>query len=204
VEYGIQRRSTYLVPPESEDLPWLFDQFDVPEVYMMFGFDRPSKLRMMRQYRSGNIVVALIKKAETKKRIGFAVMFPPAGNFDFWEFGYAIPEVLDRDAFSALNATDAMAHYMFEHLRVAACGWRTREDNRSADAVVRRLGYEPKETMTIDGHNYTFYRLSHERWMQRKEKLMRGEVTHPSGIGEAFVTLPEYPFEPLVPKQPPK
>lgn len=167
---------------------------------MMFGFEKPSKTRLMRSYRSGNLVVGIIRKAETKKRIGFVVMFPPAGNFDFWEFGYAIPNLADRDAFSALNTTDAMAHYMFDHLRVVACGWRTREDNRSADAVVRRLGYEAYTTMMLDGHNYTFYRLSQERWAKRKEKLLRGEETHPSGIGDVFVTLGEYPFDPIVPR----
>lgn len=198
MEYGIQRRSIYLAPPNSEDLPWFFDQFDTPEVYEMFGFNRPSKTRLMRAYRGGDLVVGMINRLENKKHIGFAVVFPPAGNFDFWEFAYAIPDPLDRDAFSALNTCDAMAHYMLEHLRVAAVGWRTREDNRAADAIVRRLGYQPFDTSFVDGHNYTFYRMALDAWMKRKERLMRGEETHPSGGGEAFVTLPSFPFEPIV------
>ena len=200
MEYGIQRRSIYLVPPNSEDLPWLFDLFDTPEIYDMFGFNRPSKTRIMRAYRGGDLVVGIIRFAKTKKRLGFGIVFPPAGNFDFWEFAYAIPDPLDRDAFSALNTCDAMAHYMLEHLRVPAVGWRTREDNRAADAVVRRLGYEPFETMFVDGHNYTFYRMVLDGWLKRKARLMRGEETHPSGTGEVFVTLPAFPFDPIDPR----
>lgn len=197
MEYGIQRRSIYLTPPDAADLPWLFDQFDTPEVYEMFGFQRPSKTRMMRQYRGGNLVVGIIRRVRDKKRIGFGVVYPPAGAIDFWEFAYAIPDPLDRDAFSALNTCDAMAHYMLEHLRVPMVGWRTREDNRAADAVVRRLGYQAGETVFVDGHNYTFYRMDFDQWMRRKQKLIRGEETHPSGIGDAFATLPEHPFDPI-------
>ena len=132
--------------------------------------------------------------------MGFVVMFPPAQDFDFWEFGYAIPDVRDRDAFSALNATDAMAHYMFEHLRVEAMGWRTRADNTKADAVVRRLGYVPFGDWTVDGHHYTFYRLDQAGWAKRRAKLDKGEASHPSGLGDTFITLGERPFEPVVPE----
>lgn len=199
MEYGIQRRSIYLVPAEGEDLIWFFSLFDTAEVYEMFGFYRPSRIKIMRAYREGNLVVGILKRAQDKKRLGFVVMFPPAGNFDFWEFGYAIPDPSDRDAFSAFNATDAMAHYMFEHLRVEAMGWRTREDNRAADAVVRRLGYQPFETRVLDGHKYTFYRLDRQGWSERRARLDRGEATHPSGIGGTFVTL-SAPYDPIVPE----
>src|SRR5687768_7067622 len=133
------------------------------------------------------------------KRIGFVIMFPPTADFDFWEFGYAILDPNDRDAFSALCATDAMAHYMFDHLRVEAMGWRTRADNRAADAVVRRLGYRPFGAWTVDGHHYTFYRLDRDGWTKRFQKLQAGERTHPSGIGDVFVTLADPPWEPVLP-----
>ena len=200
MEYGIQRRNIYLVPPEGDDLLWLFDQFDEPEVWRMFGFPGPSRLKIMRAYRSGNVVSAILRRVADRARLGFVVMFPPSQDFDFWEFGYAIPEPRDRDAFSALNATDAMAHYMFEHLRVEAMGWRTRADNRKADAVVRRLGYVPFGAWEVDGHAYTFYRLDQAGWAKRRAKLDRGEQTHPYGLGDTFVTLPERPFDPVEPK----
>ncbi|MCK6549320.1 GNAT family N-acetyltransferase [Myxococcota bacterium] len=201
MEYGIQRRSIYLLPPTPEDVGWFLKQFDDPEVYEMFGFGQPSRVKLMRAYRGGDLVVGILHKVEGRKRIGFVIMFPPAGQFDFWEFGYDIPDPKDRDAFCAFNATDAMAHYMFEHLRVTAMGWRTREDNRAADAVVRRLGYKPYETSFQDGHNYTFYRLDQAGWAQRRAKLDRGEASHPSGIGATFVTLMP-PYEPIEPKLP--
>lgn len=197
MEYAIQRRSIYLAPPEANELPWLFDQFDTPEVYEMFGFHRPSKTRIMRAYRGGNLVVGIIHRVKDRKRIGFACVFPPAGSIEFWEFAYAIPDPLDRDAFSALNTCDAMAHYMLEHLRVPMVGWRTREDNRAADAVVRRLGYEAGDTNFVDGHNYTFYRMDLPLWQKRKARLIRGEEAHPSGTGEAFVTLATHPYTPV-------
>lgn len=199
MEYGIQRRTIYLVPPEGEDLSWMFDQFDRAEIWRMFGFGRGAKLKIMRAYRMGHLVVGLIRLVATRKRIGFVVMFPPAGSFDFWELGYAIPDPADRDGFSALNATDAMAHYMFEHLRVDALGWRTHEENRSADAVVRRLGYQPFETCFVDGANFTFYRLDRDGWARRRARLDRGEAQHPSGVGATFTML-EAPYQPILPK----
>lgn len=192
MEYGIQRRTIYLSPPAGDDLSWMFHQFDVDEIWQMFGLPGPGRLRVMRAYRSGNLVVGIMRRVQGKKRIGFVVMFPPTGDFDFWEFSYAIPDPLDRDAWAAFNSTDAMAHYMFEHLRVAAMGWRTRADNRAADAIVRRLGYKSFGAWEVDGHHYTFYRLDAAGWMARKARLARHE---PEGV-EPFVTLLEPPFEP--------
>lgn len=193
MEYGIQRRNVYLIPPEDEDLTWFFERFDEPEIWRMFGFPKPSRLRIMRAYRMGDLVVGILKRTRDRKRIGFVVMFPPTEEFDFWEFGYAIPDRADRDAFSALNATDAMAHYMFEHLRVTAMGWRTRSDNRAADAVVRRLGYVAFGAWEVDGHHYTFYRLDEPGWYKRKRKLEAGRKK--SGEAELFYTLYP-PYEP--------
>ena len=197
MEYGIQRRSIYLVPPLGADLLWVFDQFDTEEVWQMFGLRGPGKMRIMRGYRSGNLVVGLMRRVSDDARIGFVTMFPPTDDFDFWEFGYAIPDPVDRDAFSAFGATDAMAHYMFEHLKVDAMGWRTRSDNRAADAIVRRLGYTSFGAWAVDGHDYTFYRLDQEGWAKRRRKLDKGEASHPSGAGSTFVTLPEAPYTPV-------
>lgn len=197
MEYGIQRRSIYLVPPDRFESKWIMDHFDLPEIWEMFGLSGPSRFDMARRHREGHLVVGLLKRVEDQKRIGFVIMYPPTEAFDFWELGYAIPDTIDRDAFSAFNATDAMAHYMFEHLRVEAMGWRTRADNRAADAVIRRLGYKSYGAWEVDGHQYTFYRLDEPGWAKRRAKLDRGEAKHPSIGGDTFVTLEGPPFEPV-------
>ena len=195
--YGIQRRTVYLVPPTHDDLKWMFEHFHNPEISEMFGYDDLGAAIMPLRYRAGTLVVATIRNSETRKRIGFLIMYPPVGgNFNFWEFGYAIPDPADRNAFHALNTTDAVGCYMFEHLHVPMCGWRTRADNHAANAVVRRLGYQPGETLEMDGHHYTIYRLDQAGWAKRRRKLELGEVQFQGGIGAAFGVL-RAPYLPL-------
>lgn len=197
MRYGIQRRTIYLEPASGEDQVWLYRQFDDPEIYEMFGLPGPARLRVMRNHRLGKIVAGVLRRTLDGKRLGFVVMFEPTEAFDFWEFAYAIPDPKDRDAFSALYATDAMGHYMFKHLKVDAMGWRTRADNRAADAVIRRLGYEPFGTWFVDGHDYTFYRIDLARWDAREAKLAAFEARQPSGLPGLFVRLDGPPFVPL-------
>ncbi|MFO0725013.1 MAG: GNAT family N-acetyltransferase [Myxococcota bacterium] len=200
MEYGIQRRNIYLAPATDEEVLWFCAQFQQQEVWEMFGLDGPSELLLLRLIRADELVLGILWRAHPQKRIGFVVMFPPDANRDYWEFGYAIPEPADRDAFSAMYSTDAMAHYMFEHLNVEAMGWRTRDDNRAADAVIRRLGYVVDKTLPADNHSYRFYRLDRAGWAKRREKLDRGEESHPSGLGSTFVTLRGPPYQPIVPE----
>lgn len=197
--YGIQRRGIYLVPPDPGDLLWICDQFQTEVVSQMFGYGSQGWLSFPYILRQKTLVVSVIREVKRQRRIGFVVMYPPAG-FNFWEFGYAIPDPADRNAFNALNTTDAMLHYIFEHIRVPMIGWRTRDDNRAATAVVKRLGYEPGETFTTDGHDYTLYRLDQAGWARRRAKLDEGERRHPSGLPDTFVVLPP-PFEPLPVKE---
>lgn len=200
MEYGIQRRNIYLAPASDEEVLWFCEQFQRPEVWEMFGMDGPSQMVLLRFVRAGDTVVGILWRAYPQKRIGFVVMFPPDTGRDYWEFGYAIPDPNDRDAFSAMYSTDAMAHYMFEHLNVEAMGWRTRDDNRAADAVIRRLGYVVDKELESQGHMYRFYRLDRDGWQKRRAKLDRGEESHPSGLGSTFLTLPGPPFVPVVPE----
>lgn len=194
--YGIQRRTIYIVPPNRDDLRWIFEQFHRQEILEMFGYAEMGPHRMPEVYESGCLVMAIIRRVVSRKRIGFVVMYPPAG-FNFWEFGYAIPDAAERNAFDALNATDAMAHYMFEHLRVPKLGWRTREDNVAADAVVRRLGYKMAHNFEELGHHYRIYELDQEGWARRRARLDRGEKAHPAGIGGTFAVL-RAPYEPIL------
>lgn len=202
MEFGVQRRSICLTPARSEELAWVFRLFDHPEVWRRFGFSGPGRLRIMRAFRLKQLILGVIRRVADEKAIGCVVMFPPTADFDFWEFGYVIPDPADRDAFSALNTTDAMAHYVFDHVGIEAAGWRTQEGNRAADAVVRRLGYKPFGAWEVDGHRYTFYRLDRPTWEARRRRLEAGEAKHPSGIGAAFATLREPPYAPLKPSGP--
>ena len=194
MEYGIQRRSIVLIPPDDDGLAWIFSEFDREEIWQMFGLTGPARMRILRAHRSGDLVVGEIRHAKDHRRIGFVVVFPPTADFDFWEFSYAIPDPKDRDAYSAMSASDAMAHYMFEHLRIEPLCWRTRADNRASDAVIRRIGYESFGAWEVDGHPYTFYRLDRDGWAKRRRKLDLGEARHPSGIGGTFATLDAPPY----------
>lgn len=197
VEYGIQRRSIYLVPPAPEGLEWIFRCFDDPIIYADLGLSSPSGEELRRRHAGGDHVFALIKSAPSKERIGFVVVFPPSPAFDAWSFSYAIPSAQHRNGFNALHTTDAMSHYMFEHLRVDAVGFETREDNGAAAAIVRRLGYTSLETLVIEGRRFQFYRVDRAAWAKRRAKLDAGELKFPSGIGGTFVKL-NAPFCPVV------
>jgi RimJ/RimL family protein N-acetyltransferase len=178
VEYGIQRRSIYLVPPSAEDLEWIYRSFDDPAIYEALGLNAPSGAEVQRRREEGDHVFGVIREVKSRERIGFVVVFPPSPVFDAWSFAYAIPDARHRNAFFAINTTDAMAHYMFEHLRVDALGWETREGKTAADAVVRRLGYTASEARVFEGRTYQFYRITIDDWRRRREK-----------IGGAFVKL---------------
>lgn len=197
MEYGIQRRGILLRPPHHNDVDWLFHLFDLEEIWSMFGFSRSGRMDMLRAFRQGDLVTGILFTVTPFKRIGFVIMFPPDSDRDYWEFSYAIPDVADRDAFAAFNSTDAMAHYMFEHLGVDKMGWRVRVDNRAARAVIQRLGYTADEERVIEGKAYVFYTLDRPGWKRRRAKLDRGEETHPSGLGATFVTRADPPFGPV-------
>ena len=173
----------------------MFHQFDVDEVWQMFGMSRgQASLRIMRFIsKLAIIVVGIIHRVRRQARgSDFVVMFPPTEAFDFWEYGYAIPDPHDRDAWAAFNTCDAMAHYMFDHLRVdAVMGWRTRSLTTSRRMrSCARLGYSAlrqlgRSTVIM----YTFYRLDQAGWAWRRARLERREAAKPSGLGDTFLTL---------------
>jgi RimJ/RimL family protein N-acetyltransferase len=196
VEYGIQRRTIYLIPPSEEDLAWMFDHFDAEDVWQMFGFLEPAKAEMIARYEKGNVVVGIIRRVDTKKRIGFSICFPPIAFLSQWEFGIVIPDPLERDAFSAIYASDAMTHYMFDHLRITDGMWRIRADNAQSNALARRMGYKPFGVWKVGEHRFNFFRMTTDIWTARREKLERGEEKSPSGLGAAFLTLCDPPFDP--------
>lgn len=196
MEYGIQRRTIYLVPPDSADFEYIFAAFDDPNIYRDLGLNEPSGAELRRRHAEGNHVFGIIREVSSRTRIGFVVIFPPTPAFEAWSFAYAIPEATHRNAFAAMHSADAMAHYMFEHLRIDALGWETREGKTAADAVVRRLGYRAVESREINGNIYRFYRITRDEWMARRKKLDAGEKSNPSGLGATFRKLMP-PYQPL-------
>jgi RimJ/RimL family protein N-acetyltransferase len=197
VEYGIQRRSIYLVPPTPEDLEWMFERFDDEEVWTTFGFKEPGRAYMRAKHAEGGLVVGIIRRSMDEARIGFVVVFPPSPPFFTWELGFAIPDRRHRDAYGAIHAADAMTHYMFDHLRIESGMWRIRDDNRASHALMQRLGYRPYGLWDVNGAFFSFFKIDRELWAKRLEQLDRGEDAHPSGLGDTFITLAgPPPFKP--------
>lgn len=171
MKIAVRKRNTLLSPPSNDDIDWIASILDDPEIWLQFGFPGPAGRRFRHYYkRKRALIAATISTISPMKRVGFTIMFPPA-DLGCWEFAYVIPEASDRNLFTALNSTDIMAHYMFDHLGIDAIGWRTREGNNRADAVIRRLGYAPAETREMDDATYTFYQLDRAGWAKRLEKL---------------------------------
>ncbi|MFO0724005.1 MAG: GNAT family N-acetyltransferase [Myxococcota bacterium] len=176
---GVQRRKVRVMPARAIDRAWIFEAFDTDEIWARFGFDGPAAARIEGLWQHGGLVLGVIFREE--QRVGFMVIFPPTDHFNFWELSYAIPDPRDRDAFTALNASDAMLHYLFDLMQVHAVGWRTQEGNGAADAIIRRIGYQPFSVEVINGIHYTFYAIDASGWAQRRKRLEAGEEKHPSG-----------------------
>ena len=187
MELGIRHRSISLVPPSAADLDWLFAQYDDDDIWPMFGMAGPAQDQIRAAYASGNVIAGIIRRAADATRIGFVILFPPNDELLFWELACAIPDRAHRNAFAALQATDAAMHYMLDRLKAEAVGWRTRADNRRADAVVRRMGYTPYGQWAVDEHEYWFYRIDEGQWARRRERL------EARADGPAFVLLSDAP-----------
>ena len=196
MDYGIQRRGIYIVPPAKEDLQWVARSFENKSIADSFGFYKENAQEVfLNRYNNRDLIVAIIRRVADRQRTGFVIMYPPVME-EWWEFGYVIPDPKHRNAFDALNTTDAMAHYLFDHLNVVGIGWRQEAINTSAISIVKRIGYEVKEQRLIDDRPYNFYAYRRDRWEQRVQKLKRAEEKNPSGLPGLFVTLFP-PYEPL-------
>lgn len=196
MKFAIQRRGILVTPPEGLERTWLWRQFDEPEIASMFGVEQGLGAAARASYKSGRVITGIIRRACDRRRVGFAVMLAPSEGAPFWEIAAAIPELRYRDGYTMLHTVDIMAHYTLDHLGVPVVGARVRTDNRASDAVVRRIGYEKRDTRYVDDHDYDFYHLTQERWAARRARLERGEADHPSGIGGAFVKLCGPPWLP--------
>lgn len=169
---AVQRRTVVLAPLQQLDGLAVVRAFAQPDVYAMFGFDEPAPQYMAYRLKD-DLISGAIRLAQGNVKIGFALMFPPTDTVGFWEFGFAITEPRQRNAYHALNTMDAMAHYMLDIQGVPLVGGRIRQDNRAAAAIALRAGHRPQFTREHGAHTYTFYTLDADGWRARKEKLAR-------------------------------
>jgi len=201
MQCAIQRRSVYLAPTATMDRHWIARLFDDPSIHPMFGFKDPAGALMgMRMKEDPDLIVGTIRLSRFQARIGFVLMFPPTALLDFWEFGYAITAAKHRNAFNAVNAMDAMAHYTMDLRGLPVVGGRTRDDNRAAAAIALRSGHKPAFNRPFEGHDYTFWTLDQAGWARRKQRLAQGEAEHPwTGGGQVFHVLDSPPYTPVPP-----
>jgi RimJ/RimL family protein N-acetyltransferase len=186
MKIGIQRRSLCLTPIAWDEREWLYEALDDPEIFGWFGFSSPAGDSIRRRHENGNLVVGIMRRTGAFAPIGFVMLFPPTDEFCRWELSYVVTERSRRNAFFAIHASDAIFHYMFDHLNADEVGWRTRADNRPALAILRRLGYATTQGPQSDGHTYVFSRLDREAWAQRLERLGP----------DPFVVFDTSPFQP--------
>lgn len=210
MEYGIQRRSVYLTPPqEPDDLDYLLDAFDDEEVWSMFGHSTPARAHMARLDAEQRVIRGIIRRVEDDRRIGFALLFSPPDwlglehRFGSWEYGIVIRERRDRDGFRAIQASDAMTHYVVDHLGLVDWWWRIRDDNHPSRAIARRMGYRSVGVWSTGQNRYAFYRMTRDAWERRRARLERGEAQHPSPEGACFLTLEGPPYMPIRAGAPP-
>lgn len=194
MEYGIQHKSIYLVPPTGDELEWFFTSFDDEEIWTTFGYPGPASASMRGRHTDGGLIIGIIKRVEDEKRIGFVVEFPPAPPTNGWEFGIAIPDPRDRNLMSAIEAGDAWAHYFFDHLRIDAGVWRVREDNGASIAFATRMGFRPYGAWELGDTRYKFFRMDQKRWEERVQRIE--EEDEDSGE-DLFITLRQAPFKPI-------
>jgi RimJ/RimL family protein N-acetyltransferase len=194
MEYGIQHRSIYLTPL-GDQIEWLAHQLDQEDVWQMFGFEGPMGDAVRQGHAKADMVLGVIRRVRDRQRIGF-VMCTPLVLFNAWELGVAISDPKDRDAWSAIHAMDAFAHYVVEHLGITTVMARVKEKNRASIAMIQRLGYSQFNTSEIKGERCRMYSFSVSAWERRRAKLDRAEQDRPSGIGATFVMLEGPPFEP--------
>jgi hypothetical protein len=195
MRFGIQHRRVCLLPPSEDDLAWVATALDREEIWRAFGYDGPAGAELWARRRE--VDVGVVRRVDRAARVGFTVVFPPCAELPVPELAYAIPRRVDRDAFTAIAAADALSHYVFDHLGFPEVGFRTRTSNLAARAVLRRLGYRPEGQRRIRGRLYLLHRLDRARWSERRRRLEHAERVRPSGLGEAFRALPAPPFAPV-------
>src|SRR5687768_15715049 len=70
VEYAIQRRRVYLTPADPDDFEYVLDAFQKKELWQMFGFTGPGRLRIIELREGGNLVLGILRRVDDRKRIG--------------------------------------------------------------------------------------------------------------------------------------
>lgn len=165
MKFGVRRRTIALVPPADEDVAWVFSEHGGS----FSTASESARRQALAAYRAGKLVVGIIRRVDGDRRIGFVILLPASPGV--FEFSIAIPDLAERDGFSALYASDAISRYMFDFVGIEAATWRIRSDNRRAEILARRIGYEPTSTSESGGHAYSLYVLDKATWAKRRRAL---------------------------------
>ena len=173
MRFSVQRRSIRLDPATDSDIQWIATQYNDEKMWTMFGFDGPARQSAMASYFQNKCIIGVIKKTQDDSRIGFVNLMKSESSIDSWQFIYAISKASERNAFNAIFALDAIAHYAFDHLNIERIEWSVRSDNAASLAVIRRIGYEPYTLRKVEGVKYLNFEVNLTRWKSRKKSLYR-------------------------------
>lgn len=169
MEYCIRCGSLELGPPTAEDWPWLLHQLERPEIWSMFGHSGPSGPMVLRRHREGSVVLGIARQGQPAKRVGFALVFAPDTWNEAWDFCLAIPAIEDRGTGAAIDMSDAIGHYMFDHLRIEQAVLRIRRDNHASSGLARKLGFRKSSGWRReDGGWVDLYTITLGQWAARR------------------------------------
>ncbi len=171
MEYGIQRGTILLAPPDGQERLWITGLYDRDEVWRNFGLPGPASSLFERRVQAGNVISGIAHSVPGGRRLGFMNVFPPKEQTSAWEFAFVIVEPRDRNAFNAIAIADITAHYLFDHLALPRVACRIRSDNRASLAVVRRLGYAKYGSWEVEGDRFDFFSITPEKWRARRERF---------------------------------
>ncbi|MFO0725553.1 MAG: hypothetical protein U1E65_17350 [Myxococcota bacterium] len=132
------------------------------------GASPPAGLQSLRSLRT--VPVSGGASPQATHPLGFALLFPMADP-EKRELIQATPRPEDRNAFTALNAFDAILYAAFEVFGLKGLTLRIRKDNPQPLAILRRVGIEPNFEVPLLGSTYLYTEIDQRRWEQRLAKL---------------------------------
>lgn len=135
----------------------------------MFGHTGPSGPMVLERHREGSVVVGIARRPQLGERLGFALVFAPGPWDEGWDFCLAIPRPEDRGTGAAMDMSDAIGHYMFDHLRIEQGTLRIRRENHASSRLAQKLGFRRSSGWRReDGGWVDLYTISPAQWARRR------------------------------------
>lgn len=179
----MQWRSIYVVPPTEEELGAFIEKL---------GFEGEN-VEQSREIATRVMILGTIRRVADRSSVGTVVLAPHAPDGSSWEYSIEISEAKHRDAFAAVNASDIMAHYIFDHVGADEVVFRVEASNRAAAAIALRIGYHPSARIETEEGPLIHYVLDQATWQRRRERIEGRETTH----GRSRFLRLEPPYVPL-------